>query len=399
MTSTQAVDPRTAEPRQAAAALFALAVAGFLAVTTEMLPVGLLPRIGDAFGISESISGLLVSLYAVMVALLAVPLTSLTRRLPRKPLLLVTVAGYAVSNAAVAVAPSFAVVAVGRTLGGVTHALFFSLLIGYAPRLVSSAHLGRALALVSAGTTAGLVLGAPLSTSLGTAFGWRTPFVVLAAASLLTCLLVAKLLPEVAHEDDAFSPQRSGRAALAAVSTSNAVTYLGQFALYTYISVVFLTSGFSHTLIGPLLLVCGMCSLAGLWYIGRNLDQRPRRTAVVVFSACIGAIVVLGLVWPAGVGVVAAAAVWNGAFGGLPTLFQAGSVRTRAVSPELAGAWTNATANAGIAGGAAVGSGVLEFAGISALPWVSAALLAAALCLIVVSPRAFPVRGDARQVS
>lgn len=399
MAFTEAVDPRTAEPRQAAAALFALAAAGFLAVTTEMLPVGLLPRIGDAFGISESISGLLVSLYAVMVALLAVPLTSLTQRLPRKPLLLVTVAGYAVSNAAVAVAPSFAVVAVGRTLGGLTHALFFSLLIGYAPRLVSSAHLGRALALVSGGTTAGLVLGAPLATSLGTAFGWRTPFVVLAVASVATCLLVARLLPKVAHEDGAFGPERSARGALAAVSGANAVTFLGQFSLYTFISVVFLTSGFGHALIGPLLLVCGLCSLAGVWYVGRHLDRRPRRTAVVVFTACIAAVLALGAAWPAGVGVVAAAAVWNGAFGGVPALFQAASVRTGAVSPEMAGAWTNATANAGIAGGAALGSGVLEFSGISALPWVSVALLTAALCLIVLSPRAFPVRGDAEQLS
>lgn len=394
MTSTEAVDPRTAEPRQAAAALFALAVAGFLAVTTEMLPVGLLPRIGEAFSISESVSGLLVGLYAVMVALLAVPLTSATQRLPRKLLLLATLMGYAASNAAVAAAPAFAVVAVGRTLGGVTHALFFSLLIGYAPRLVSPSHLGRALALVSGGTTAGLVLGAPLSTSLGTAFGWRTPFVVLAVASVLTCLLVAKLLPRVAHEDEAFRPQRSGRRALVAVSASNAVTFLGQFSLYTFISVVFLTSGFSHVLIGPLLLVCGLCGLAGLWYVGRHLDHRPRRTAVVVFVVCIAAIVALGSAWPAGIGVVVAAAVWNGAFGGVPALFQAGSVRTRAVSPEMAGAWTNATANAGIAGGAAVGSGVLGVAGVSALPWVSAGLLLAALALIVLSPRAFPVRGE-----
>jgi predicted MFS family arabinose efflux permease len=394
MTSAEAVRARSAGPRQAAPALFALGVAGFLAVTTEMLPVGLLPRIGEAFSISESLSGLLVGLYAVMVALLAVPLTSLTQRLPRKPLLLATLVGYAVSNATVALAPVFAVVAVGRTLGGITHALFFSLLIGYAPRLVSSSHLGRALALVSGGTTAGLVLGAPLSTSLGTAFGWRTPFVVLAAASILTCLLVARLLPEVAREDEEFRPQRSGRGALAAVSASNAVAFLGQFSLYTFISVLFLSSGFSHVLIGPLLLICGMCGLAGLWYVGRNLDRRPRRTAVVVFAACIAAIVAVGLAWPAGVVVVAAAAVWNAAFGGVPTLFQAGSVRTRAVSPEMAGAWTNATANAGIAGGAALGSGVLGIAGVSALPWVSVALFFAALVLVWLSRSAFPVRGD-----
>src|ERR1041384_3820913 len=125
--------------RESLPGLLSLALASFLAVTTEVLPVGLLPDIGATFAVPDSVTGLLVSLYAVMVATLAVPLTVLTTRFARKPLLLTTVAGYALSNALVAMAPVFAVVAAGRTVGGVTHALLFSLVIGYAPRLVSRA--------------------------------------------------------------------------------------------------------------------------------------------------------------------------------------------------------------------------------------------------------------------
>src|SRR4051812_31554502 len=168
--------------------LFSLALASCLAVTTEVLPVGLLPDIGATFAVSDSVTGLLVSLYAVMVATLAVPLTIATSRFGRKPLLLTTLLGYALSNALVAAAPAFAVVALGRAIGGTTHALFFSLMIGYAPRLVSRAHLGRALALAGGGASAGMVLGVPLATSLGTAAGWRVSFATLAALSILTFL-------------------------------------------------------------------------------------------------------------------------------------------------------------------------------------------------------------------
>ncbi|PRC48195.1 MFS transporter, partial [Mycobacterium sp. ITM-2017-0098] len=84
--------------------LLSLAAASCLAVTTEVLPVGLLTAIGDSFGVGASLTGLLVTLYAVMVAALAVPLTVLTTRFRRKPLLLLTLAGYAVSNAMVAAA-------------------------------------------------------------------------------------------------------------------------------------------------------------------------------------------------------------------------------------------------------------------------------------------------------
>ncbi|EUA85993.1 sugar (and other) transporter family protein [Mycobacterium ulcerans str. Harvey] len=149
--------------RHATPGLLALTIATCLAITTEILPVGLLPAIGHTFGVRDAVTGLLVSLYAVLVALLAVPLTVVTARFPRKPLLLTTLLGYAVSNTLVAIAPTFAMVAAGRAVGGVTHALFFSLCIGYAPlcigyapRLVGLADVGRALALVGGGCPPGL---------------------------------------------------------------------------------------------------------------------------------------------------------------------------------------------------------------------------------------------------
>jgi len=63
--------------------LLSLALASCLAVTTEILPVGLLPGIGATYAVSDSVTGLLVSLYAVMVAALAVPLTFATSRFRR----------------------------------------------------------------------------------------------------------------------------------------------------------------------------------------------------------------------------------------------------------------------------------------------------------------------------
>jgi predicted MFS family arabinose efflux permease len=370
--------------------LLSLGLASCLAVTTEMLPVGLLPDIGRTFAVPESVTGLLVSLYAVMVAALAVPLTVATSRFARKPLLLATLLGYALSNALVAAAPVFAVVAVGRTIGGVTHALFFSLVIGYAPRLVSRADVGRALALVGGGASAGFVAGVPLSTSLGTAAGWRAAFMVLAAMSMLTFILVGRLLPGVNHEPSARRPGGAGRGQLAAVSASNLLTFLGQFTAYTFVSLLLLSSGVAPAFVGPILLACGACGLLGLWYVGRNIDQRPRQTAVVILAAAIGAMAFLGGMWPTVLAVIAATAVWSGAFGGVPSIYQASAVRSTAMSPELAGAWVNATANVGIAGGAAIGAGLLQLAGLWSLPWAGAFLVGLGLAVILLSRRAFP---------
>ncbi|CAN5424497.1 MFS transporter [soil metagenome] len=391
MTSTPAVDLPQRGLRDHLAGLLSLALASCLAVTTEMLPIGLLPAIGQTFGVPDSTTGLLVSLYAVMVATLAVPLTLATARFPRKPLLLTTLFCYALSNALVAVAPTFAVLAVGRTIGGITHALFFSLCIGYAPRLVSGAQVGRALAIAAGGATAGFVLGVPLSTSLGTALGWRMSFGVLAVLSVLTLALVARLLPKVSNDAPARPAEsRRGRTTLAAVVASNALTFLGQFTLYTFISVALLAAGARPAFIGPLLLLCGVCGLAGLAYAARTLDHNPRRTTVVILALVIAAVLAFGVGFPALAAVVITAAVWNGAFGGVPSIYQSCAVRTHAATPELAGAWINASANFGIAGGAAIGAWLLPLTGLAGLPWVSAALIGLGLAVSLVARRAFP---------
>ncbi|CAN5182296.1 MFS transporter [soil metagenome] len=393
MTPTAAIDAPQRGLRQHMAGLLSLALASCLAVTTEMLPIGLLPALGRSFAVADSTTGLLVSLYAVMVAALAVPLTVATARFARKPLLLTTVLCYAISNAIVALAPTFTALAVGRAVGGITHALFFSLCIGYVPRLVTGAQVGRALAIATGGATAGFIVGVPLATSLGTAFGWRTSFGLLAALSLVTLALVAKLLPAVSNEVPTRPVQNhSGRTALAAVVASNSLTYLGQFTLYTFVSLLFLAAGARPALVGPLLLLCGVCGLAGLAYAAKNLDQRPRRTTFVGLGLTIVAVLVLGAGFPMLVPVIVAAAIWNGVFGGVPSIYQACAVRTHAVTPELAGAWVNSSANFGIAGGAAIGAALLPHTGLSGLPWAAAVLIGLGLAVSMVARRAFPTR-------
>ena len=380
--------------RGAAGGLVALTVATFLAVTTEMLPVGLLPAIGDEVGVSDSITGLLVTVYAFMVAVLAVPLTVSTARISRKRLLLATLVAYTVSNVVVAVAPNFAVLAAGRAFGGIAHALFFSVSIGYASRLVEPAFTGRALALVTAGASAGFVLGVPLSTSLGTALGWRAAFGVLGAVCALTVVFVAILLPAVPGGGTGHTGAGAGsrRMRLAVVSTANAIVYLGQFSVYTYVSVLLLAAGLSAAGVGPVLLGVGAVGLVGTWFAATTLDRRPRAAVIALLGVVAVGLIALGVTFPALGGVLAAAAVWGAGFGGVASVFQTAAIRTRGASPEVVGALVNATANVGIGGGAAIGAAVLAGPGLGWLPFAGAALVLAGLLIVLFARTAFPAR-------
>ncbi|WP_456843783.1 MFS transporter [Cellulomonas sp. P5_C6] len=394
MTRTDQTTWQPGSLRAATGGLVALTLATFVAITTELVPVGLLPQMSADLGVTESIAGLLVTVYAFMVAVLAIPLTLGTRRLPRKGLLLVTLAAYTASNVLVGVAPTFGVVAAGRALGGIAHALFFSLSIGYASRLVSPQVTGRALALVTAGASAGLVLGVPLSTALGIAVGWRNGFLVLAAACGIATVLVATLLPGVSSDDapHADDTQTARRARLGIVSASNTLTYLGQYVVYTYISVILLATGLRETAVGPVLLGLGAVGLLGTAYAATALDRHPRRGTVVVHAGMALGLVGLGLAFPTTTWVLVAGAVWCGSFGAMASVFQTAAIRTRGGSPDIIGALVNSTANIGIGGGAALGALVLVGPGLGALPYVGAGLVAASLVVILVSQRAFPAQ-------
>lgn len=359
-----------------------LALAAFAAVTTEMLPVGLLPQISDEFGRSESTTGLLVSLYAAMVMVLAVPMTFATRRVPGKRLLLITMASYTVVNLVCALAPSFGVFAAARVLGGVTHAVFFSVLIGYASRIVPAASAGRALALVSAGPSAAFILGSPIATALGEAGGWRLAFGVLVVLTLVSFALLAMVLPAaVAPREEHATAPRGHRRAAVKVITANALTYLGQFTVYTYIAVILLRSGASHTAIAPLLFLFGLFGLVGLWRVAPLLDRAPRRAALMVLSVVVLAVLGVGVSIPSLVLVVIAGVVWSGAFGPVASLMQSSAIHANAVSPELSGAWINATSNFGIAGGALLGGVVLDALDVRAVAWVGVIPILLALSL------------------
>ena len=373
--------------------LLVLAVAVFAAVTTELLPVGLLPQISAAFDVDSGTAGLLVSAYAVMVAVLSVPLALATRRLPRKPVLLSTIAGYVLSNVVAAAAPSFTVLAAGRVIGGITHALFFSVCIGYSARLVPPALTGRAMALASVGVSGGLVLGVPLSTALGSAVGWRAAYWTLAVLVALVLVLAACVLPPVEgpREDAPAHPGR--RRDLGTVVVANGLTYLGTYVLYTYVSVLLLDSGAAERWVGPILLLFGACGLLGLRVAAGGLDDRPRGSAVVIPALMAVGCSAVALAYPHLALVVAAGMLWLAAFGPAASLYQSASVRTAASSPELAGAWINASSNAGIGGGAALGGVVVAQSGLTWVAWAAAAIVAGSAVLAFVSRSAFPPGG------
>jgi multidrug resistance protein len=154
-------------------ALFALAISAFGIGTTEFVPVGLLASIADDLNIGITLAGLLISGYALGVAIGAPILTALTNRMSRKSLLMTLMVVFIIGNVVAALSPNFELLIIARFITAFSHGVFFSIGATIAVQLVSPEKKASAIALMFTGLTIAIVTGVPLGTYVGQAFGWR----------------------------------------------------------------------------------------------------------------------------------------------------------------------------------------------------------------------------------
>ncbi|RYY83868.1 MAG: MFS transporter, partial [Comamonadaceae bacterium] len=154
-------------------ALLALTLSAFAIGTTEFVIVGLIPTVAADLGVTLPSAGLLVSLYALGVAVGAPVLTALTGRVPRKPLLLALMVLFTAGNLLAWLAPGYAPLVAARVLTGLAHGVFFSIGSTIATGLVAREKAASAIAIMFTGLTVALVTGVPLGTFIGQHFGWR----------------------------------------------------------------------------------------------------------------------------------------------------------------------------------------------------------------------------------
>lgn len=377
------------------AGLYILAIAVFAAITTEMAPVGMLPTVGSSLGVAEHTAGLLVTLYAALVAFGSVPLTRFTVAIGRKQLLLSTMAIFVVSNLVATFAPSFAWLIIARSIGGLAHALFFSLSVGYSSRIAPKGRIGRAMAIVALGGAAGQILGVPAGTLLASLFGWRATFATLGVVMAAAFVAALFFLPSIRHDATESSELMPGGGKLMTVVGLNGLVFLGHYTVYTYVSPLLLHGGLPAGWLSPMLVVFGVAGLVAIQIVGRRLDAHPYRWLILVPSSlCVGLVATAlgaGALWP----LLVLATMWVACFGPVGSVYQSALVRIGKKNPEMAGAWINASSNVGISGGSFIGGIVIAGTGYSAAAWVGAAAMLVTVGLTLLARKALQPVVDA----
>ncbi len=369
-------------------ALLALTAGAFGIGTTEFVLMGLLTQVSADLHVSIAAAGLLISGYALGVAIGAPVLTIASRRLPRKTVLLALMAIFTLGNLACALAPSYGWLMAARVVTALAHGTFFGVGAVVATGLVVPERRASAIAIMFTGLTAATVLGVPAGAWLGLHFGWRATFWAVTAIGVLAFAVLAAFVPR-SRNDAPPAPLRDELAVLLQPQVllglaMTVVGYAGVFVVFTYIQPLLTTvTGLSDGAVSAVLLLFGGGMAIGNLLGGRLADRGAMR-------AVLGTLAVLTIVLAStrfAVGTPWTAVVFFGVLG-VASFATVAPLQLRvlekasAAGQNLASSLNIAAFNLGNAIGAWAGGLTIEAGpGLGALGWIAALITLAGLAI------------------
>lgn len=272
----------------------ALAVGAFIFNTTEYIPIALLSDIGQSFGKPATEVGMMITVYAWIVALLSLPLMLMTKNIERRKLLLMLFALFALFHALSFFSWNFNILLVSRIGIALTHAVFWSITASLAVRLAPTGKTNQALGLLSTGTVLAMVLGIPLGRVVGQYFGWQLSFLLIGVCAAGVMLVLAKNLPALPSQNTgslSSLPSLFKRRNLMLLYAMTVLIITAHFTAYSYIEpFVLQVGGFKAEQVTIVLSLYGLAGFAASYLFGKWFAKSQHlfmlgAVAVILLSA------------------------------------------------------------------------------------------------------------------
>jgi predicted MFS family arabinose efflux permease len=281
--------------------VFALTLCVATLIASEFMPVSLLTPIAADLRVTEGGAGQAIAVSGVFAVLASLGISSATRGIDRRVVLLALTLLMLASGVMVALAPNAGVFMAGRALLGIVVGGFWAMSAATVMRLVPEADVPRALGVLNGGNALATTVAAPLGSFLGQYVGWRGAFFAVVPLAALTLAWLFASLPSMPSERGAgggavFRVLRRRQVPLGMAAV--ALFFLGQFALFTYLRPFLETvTRVDVSTLSLLLLLSGAAGLLGTWLVGLALRTRLRGVLIasgIAMAAIAVALTVLG---------------------------------------------------------------------------------------------------------
>lgn len=355
-----------------------LMFSAFIFNTSEFIPIGLLSGIATDFGITESHAGLLITVYAWVVAIASLPLMLIFAKTENRRLMLSIVAVFVVSHILSGFSYNYNMLMISRMGVACSHAIFWSIVTPLAVRVAPEGKGATALSMVVSGSSFAMIVGLPLGRTIGLLVGWRATFLIIAAISAIIMAILAFVLKKT-PSDSSFSlrklPALIKSPALSGIFLLTLVTITGHFTAYSYIE-PFLgqTAGFGNTAITLILSVFGVVGIIGSFIFSHRYSRHPKPFLLLAVA---GLSLFLLLLHPASfhpVSTVLLCILWGFAINFYNLTFQTEIIKNAPQGTSVAMSIYSGIYNVGIGTGALVGGSVCSDFGIAYIGYVGGAI-------------------------
>lgn len=351
-------------------AIYALALAAFAVGSAEFVISGILPPLAADLAVSIPIAGLLVSAYAIGVAIGGPVLTVFTSRFPQRTVLIWLMIVFSISQVLCAIAPDYGMLLAARLLSAAAHGVFFGAGNVVVVGLVPPERRGAAFSLFIGGITVANLLGLPGGSAIGLHFGWRVPFLAVGALGAIAAIVLFLKLPDTRQAGERHATFREQVRELRHQEvwlSYLTITFvmIGALAFGTFqVPIMLNVTGLHPDIVPIYLLIGGVGSMLGIYLGGRGTDWKPMPTLITVLllQALLYFTMLFAMhdkVWMT-VNLLGTS-ILGFAFS---TPLQARVIHAAHSAPNLASSLISTAFNLGIAGGAFIGAMLLN-AGVS----------------------------------
>lgn len=262
-----------------------LTIGVFGILNTEMGIVGVIPYAADRFGVSVPDAGLLVSMFALIVAIAGPTMPLLFSKVNRKTVMLLALGIFSVCNVVGVFAPTFEVLLAARVIPAAFHPLYVSMAMAIAQQTGDTpAERAKHSSQVFIGVSAGMVVGAPIAGVLASSVAFPAAMAFFAAVTIVALVMTIVMVPSMpVTQRMSYGTQLAVLkkpiflVSLVAAAAVNA----GMFGFYSYLSDYLGNVGFAPAMVSALLLVYGLTNIVGNTLAGRTLGAAPKRTMLV----------------------------------------------------------------------------------------------------------------------